>query len=431
MLKVASSLPRLPLRSSICLSKMSTTAAPRIPKFTPVEQSEITSTSKPDGSKFRLVSYNILAQAYAKSEQFPHSPSPCRRWKTRSRAILNLLKSLKPEFFCLQEVDEYDSFYEGNMESHGYASIYIQRSGKKPDGCGIFYKRDNAELILEEKIEYNDLVNSVQDGTSLWVDKDKDALASGNKDTEHLSLRLAELVLEEKIKRNDLVNSILDKTTSCVDKDTEQKDGTFLSCLQQQVTDRRHGDPNDPRVRLKRDCVGIMGAFKLKDPSHHVVILANTHLYWDPNWADVKLAQAKYLMARLAEFRTLVSDKFECSPSVFVAGDFNSTPGDKVYQYLISGSSSMGSAQECLEDLPIPLCSVYALTRGEPPFTNCTPGFTGTLDYIFFSPSGDIKPVSYLEIPGPGSPDVIGGLPNYHHPSDHLPIGAEFEVVGN
>lgn len=40
------------------------------------------------------------------------------------------------------------------------------------------------------------------------------------------------------------------------------------------------GDPNDPRVRLKRDCVGIMAAFKLKDAFHHIVIVANTHLYW-------------------------------------------------------------------------------------------------------------------------------------------------------
>ena len=40
------------------------------------------------------------------------------------------------------------------------------------------------------------------------------------------------------------------------------------------------GDPNDPCVRLKRDCVGIMAAFKLKDRSHHIVIVANTHLYW-------------------------------------------------------------------------------------------------------------------------------------------------------
>lgn len=83
---------------------------------------------------------------------------------------------------------------------------------------------------------------------------------------------------------------------------------------------------------------------------------------------------------------------------------------------------------DILEDLPIPLCSTYAYTRGEPPFTNCTPGFTGTLDYIFFSPSDHIKPVSFLELPGPDSSDVDGGLPNLFHPSDHLPIGVEFEI---
>lgn len=39
-------------------------------------------------------------------------------------------------------------------------------------------------------------------------------------------------------------------------------------------------DLNDPRVRLKRDCVGIMAAFKPVDCSEHLVIVANTHLYW-------------------------------------------------------------------------------------------------------------------------------------------------------
>lgn len=28
------------------------------------------------------------------------------------------------------------------MESSGYSSTYIQRSGQKRDGCGIFYKHD-------------------------------------------------------------------------------------------------------------------------------------------------------------------------------------------------------------------------------------------------------------------------------------------------
>lgn len=41
-----------------------------------------------------------------------------------------------------QEVDEYDSFYKGNMLNIGYSSVYMKRSGQKRDGCGLFYKHD-------------------------------------------------------------------------------------------------------------------------------------------------------------------------------------------------------------------------------------------------------------------------------------------------
>ncbi|GAV82740.1 Exo_endo_phos domain-containing protein [Cephalotus follicularis] len=380
---------RVPVSSITCriyLSKMSTASSPIRPKFISVEGGDIYSRSKLDGIRFRLISYNILAQVYVKSSLFPHSPSPCLKWKTRSQEILTVLKNLDADFFCLQEVDEYDGFYKTNMDSYGYSSIYIQRSGQKRDGCGIFYKNNCAELLIEEAVEYNDLVNSIPDESILYSDKQSDTLLSGTK------------VADVK-KGSSLKNTPADR-----------------------------GDPNDPRVRLKRDCVGIMAAFIFKDPFHHVVIVANTHLYWDPEWADVKLAQAKYLLSRLAQFKTLVSDRFDCAPSVFVAGDFNSIPGDMVYQYLVSGNTSKPIG-ECLEELPIPLSSVYAFTRGEPPFTNCTPDFTNTLDYIFFSPSVNIKPVSFLELPELDSPDVVGGLPNNNHPSDHLPIGAEFAIT--
>jgi hypothetical protein len=46
---------------------------------------------------------------------------------------------------------------------------------------------------------------------------------------------------------------------------------------------KKHGDPNDPRVRLKRDCVGLLAAFKLSDPCDHILIVANTHIYWQVN----------------------------------------------------------------------------------------------------------------------------------------------------
>lgn len=58
-----------------------------------------------------------------------------------------------------QEVDEYDSFYKVNMESNGYSSIYIQRSGQKRDGCGIFFKHDRyvklALVLMCDRLEHN------------------------------------------------------------------------------------------------------------------------------------------------------------------------------------------------------------------------------------------------------------------------------------
>ncbi|CAJ1930868.1 unnamed protein product [Sphenostylis stenocarpa] len=364
-------------------------SSPAFPKFVSVEGADIHSRSKPDGFRFSLVSYNILAQVYVKSSLFPHSPSSSLKWKLRSNTILEVLKNLGADFFCLQEVDEFESFYKGNMQDLGYSSIYMKRSGQKRDGCGLFYKIDCAELLLEEKIEYNDLVKSVLDGSS-------------SNDDEHTKIQT---VHPDKQKDVAPKNGSKSNTEDC-------------------------GDPNDPRVRLKRDCVGIMAAFKLKDPSCHIVIVANTHLYWDPEWADVKLAQAKYLLSRIEKFKTLVSDRYECIPEVIVAGDFNSMPGDMVYQYLVSGNPSSNLIPNCLEESPpIPLCSVYASTRGEPPFTNYTPGFTGTLDYILFSPSDIIKPISFLELPDSDAGDIVGGLPNLSYPSDHLPIGAEFEIT--
>ncbi|KAK9120346.1 hypothetical protein Syun_017963 [Stephania yunnanensis] len=359
----------------LCARRMSQSIIePSLPSFVSVEP------TNPNSINIRVVSYNILAQVFVKSSNFPHSPPPCLRWKARSQAVLTVLKSVEADFLCLQEVDEYDTFYKRNMEENGYSSTYIKRNGQKQDGCGIFYKHNFAELVLEEKIEFNDLADLIQDGNSSSVNEQDDS-----------------------------------SVDTAPDKPLKN-------------ASRIQGDPSDPRVRLKRDCVGIMAAFKLKDTSQQLVILANTHIYWDPEWADVKLAQAKYLLLRLAQFKAIVSNKFDCTPSVIVCGDFNSTPGDKVYQYLVEGDSSSSQTQDDSKDVSISLRSVYAVLGGEPTFTNCTPDFTNTLDYIFFSPSGQLKPVGFIELPALESSDLAGGLPNSHYPSDHLPIGANFEV---
>lgn len=386
------------LPSRVVSRAMSGSITSCLPEFIPVDNRIWAVKNISEGSIIRLVSYNILAQAYVKSTLFPHSPSHCLKWKARSQSILALLKNLEADFLCLQELDEFETFYKQNMDKHGYSSAYIQRSGRKRDGCGIFYKRERVELLSEEVIEYNDLVPANEDpGESLEI-KEKEALDS-KKDTD--------------------ISPV---------KSTASQDTSLLD-------DR--GDPDDPRVRLKRDCVGLLTAFKLLEPPYHVIVVANTHIYWDPEWADVKLAQVKYLLSRLAKFKDMVSKEFTCRPVIFVAGDFNSTPGDEVYKYITSGVlqcdkdysyKANGKELEASEENLVALHSLHAFIGGEPLFTNYTPGFTGTLDYILFSSPGSVQPITVLKLPTAESPGIQGGLPNEHHPSDHLPIGADFEI---
>ncbi|XP_024526877.1 carbon catabolite repressor protein 4 homolog 4 [Selaginella moellendorffii] len=342
------------------------------PNFIPVEHDD--NSEFPETGSFRVVSYNILAQVYVKSSLFPHSPSLCLKWKTRSEQVLSRLLSLDADLLCLQELDEFESFYKPLLESRGYSSIYVQRSGKKRDGCGIIYKAKWCQLLKQQFLDYNDIA--------------PDETTAG---------RTSESVEEE--------------------------------------NDR---DVSDPRVRFRRNCVGIFSAFRFHHAPSNIVVIANTHLYWDPALQDVKLAQAKYLLAKLLQFEKEISQEFNSNPVVLVAGDFNSTPGDRVYNYITSGRRNSGPDIELssfkvpdLESLKvpaIPLDSLYAAAQGEPAFTNCTPDFTGTLDYIFFSPSASMRPKTILEVPRPDAPDVKGGLPNHFHPSDHLPIGADFSL---
>ncbi|KAG0600259.1 hypothetical protein M758_11G019300 [Ceratodon purpureus] len=397
-----------------------TAAVPKwSPTFIPIqspEQPEVSSSSP----LVRIVSYNILAQSYVKSISFPHSPSPCLRWKNRSKAVLERLLSFDADVLCLQELDEYESYYRSRLTREGYSSVYIQRSGRKRDGCGIFFKRNRMELVEEQAIDFNDLVPPPTE-----VDT-------------------PELSSEDDPQTPDVSAPVKDSRP-------ERSKSRSRSSSPTKAGPEVRGDPNDPRVRLKRDCVAILAAFRMLEAPNKCLILGNTHLYWDPEWADVKLAQARYLLLQTVRFQNNLSAKLDSNPLVFVCGDYNSTPGDQVYRYITSGFQESGAQQngtlqgivdESLESkftelgleepsperAPLHLTSLYEKALGEHPNTNVTPGFTGTLDYVFFRPSDSLRIVNLLALPDQGSPELEGGLPNHSHPSDHLPIGADFAV---
>jgi mRNA deadenylase 3'-5' endonuclease subunit Ccr4 len=72
------------------------------------------------------------------------------------------------------------------------------------------------------------------------------------------------------------------------------------------------------------------------------------------------------------------------------------------------------------------LLSAYAIVFGaEPPFTNYTHTFQGTLDYIFFSAHLNL----ICENAKPVPENLSSPLPNSDWPSDHLPLKAEFHIL--
>ena len=106
----------------------------------------------------------------------------------------------------------------------------------------------------------------------------------------------------------------------------------------------------------------------------------------------------------------------------------NGTLQGIVDESLESKFTELGLEEPSPERAPLHLTSLYEKALGEHPNTNVTPGFTGTLDYVFFRPSDSLRIVNLLALPDQGSPELEGGLPNHSHPSDHLPIGADFAV---
>ncbi|GJP44199.1 hypothetical protein CLOM_g3586 [Closterium sp. NIES-68] len=294
-----------------------------------------------------------ISQAYVKSELFPHSPPQCLRQRNRFKALLTVLPALSADFLCVQEMDEYEAVYRQPMAAAGWESVYMKRPGKKRDGSGIFYRSSRFRLLRSQPISFNNLIPPIQ--------QPRDVTAAFSAPSPHSSEESA-------------------RTTTSPPDSSESRD----LC--------------DPHVRFKRDCVAIVAAFQERmgevaedgeseagggevregtggsggggqsekeregeggsggdvgqQRPGRVVVVASSHIFWDPQCADVKLAQAQYLLQQVAHFRTSLASTLTHShsctvtstgvitPITIICGDFNSLPGDPVYKYLTSGAAT-------------------------------------------------------------------------------------------
>ena len=195
--------------------------------------------------------------------------------------------------------------------------------------------------------------------------------------------------------------------------------------------------------RLLKDNIGMVAVLEVllpsssrsrgQEPMH--VCVANTHLYSNKDFPDVKLWQCHVLLREL---------EYKCRDLPLVlCGDFNSIPSSAVYDLLAMTyvrRDHPDLAVDTLGVLPpahdlshgLNTISAYAaVTGGEPPYTNVTAGFTGVLDYIWCS-ADTVRPLAVTAVPDKAALAAVGGtMPNAQYSSDHILMCADVQVGGS
>lgn len=401
------------------------TAEPAGRKFIP------TISSSAWRSKFRIVTYNILADAYlvrpGRIESYANDLTGVQAsdlvWESRLPRLLSELEGYGADIVCLQEVEreafsrdlvpglaKLGYFGAGYADRDSDAAVAAMPQGSRSNGVAIFCKSSTFKVIATRNILFSEEVDRLMPE------------ASGD-----LRGRLE----------------------------------GFLN-------------PNGPDgFNTSGQGVALLALLKHQDTGK-LVVVCSTHLYFDFRFNDTKSVQALMIHRALDRFVSAEADG--ASVPVMVCGDFNSMPEGHVSRKLIAGATKATEVTEdpsaaggvyrlfrtgCLArehpehpiktgsspsldcDLVSPLVPMVSAYGGEigassePETTSRDLHYISCLDYIWLGatvPSdGPIEEqdkvvpvvIELLELPFESGKSVaFGPIPDSNWPSDHLAIGA-------
>mmetsp|Transcript_45380 Transcript_45380/g.50511 ORF Transcript_45380/g.50511 Transcript_45380/m.50511 type:complete len:656 (+) Transcript_45380:246-2213(+) len=342
------------------------------------------------GARFRIVTYNVLAEIYATQQQYPYCDIWALSWEYRFHNIMREIVDAAPDVVCLQEVqaDHYENHIYAAMSEQGFEGVYKQKTRQsmglagKVDGCALFWRRTKFHLVESYSIEFNELAQ-----------------------------RQATQVLGLNPRSEEGMNFL-----NRLSKDNVAQ-LVVLELASPQLATRTNRDP------INQVCI------------------ANTHLYSNKEFPDVKLWQAWQLLQELENF----SMSRGTSLPLMICGDFNSSPDSAVYDLLTRQNVHPGhpdvnvvSGDDCPNVLPdamnithsFQLGSTYQSVLGEEPQqTNYTMNFKGVLDYICYSVQ-TLRPLSASPVPDESILTKHGdALPSTEFSSDHIMLISDMQIL--
>ncbi|CCF57771.1 hypothetical protein KAFR_0D01250 [Kazachstania africana CBS 2517] len=337
-------------------------------------------------SSFTLLTYNILSQSYMWPQVYKYVPAKYKSWEYRHKLLeYEILKLYNADIICLQELTsrDYEYYWRKKLSKFNKGSDFICKTPPKYwtkaaddlDGVGIFYNLDMFELIDSNGIRLSDFLISDFEQPEL------DYLAS------------RKLVLTDGEGRQIKVSNILDVL--------EEKNQVCLF------------------MTLKHKRTGA------------TVVVVTTHLYW--KYDEIKLTQCMIIMRQLSK---IMKDQLKKDGSSFVkvlfAGDLNSNRNSVVINFL-KGQILNNNKLNMLNPMRAYLNrTIYDDIPNSTYLNTCYSGkLKGVFDYIWYHDAEFrmTKILSGKEV----SQELLEleqhGLPNADHPSDHIPVLAEFQIL--
>lgn len=343
------------------------------------------------GARFRIATYNVLAEIYATQQQYPYCDIWALSWDYRFQNIMREIIDASPDVICLQEVqaDHYENHIYAAMSDQGYEGVYKQKTRQsmglagKVDGCALFWRRAKFHLAESYSIEFNELAQRQATQVLGLSPRSEEGAAFLNRLSKD---NVAQLVV--------------------------------LELAQPTLATRTNRDP------INQVCI------------------ANTHLYSNKDFPDVKLWQAWQLLQELENF---VLSRGTNLPLI-ICGDFNSTPDTAVYDLLSRQTVHPGHPDVNIatnDDIPnvlpdamnithsFQLGSAYQTVLGDEPVqTNYTGNFKGVLDYVWYSVQ-NLRPLSAAPIPDEPILTRHGeALPSTEFSSDHIMLISDIQILG-
>ncbi|KAG7876294.1 hypothetical protein KL938_004685 [Ogataea parapolymorpha] len=202
---------------------------------------------------------------------------------------------------------------------------------------------------------------------------------------------------------------------------------------------------------MSRNTVALIATVRHKKTGT-IIFVTNTHLYWSPEFPDVKLLQT-YLLVRL--LRRTMRNYYKVNDhqlkeimrmgeaSVLLVGDFNSTPDSMVYEFLQNGSLNIAKDTRFNYDygelegaiLKTGLLGFESQYRSlvnssEFQCREHSQPFKRFIDYIWVNKhSKNLTPIRVLGDIDIDCVDEFSWFPNESYPSDHLPMLAQFGIT--